>query len=123
MLVRADLNVPLDDGVIADDTRVRASLPSVRRLLEGGARVELVSHLGRPKGARRPELSLRPVAPRLAELLGTGVSFCDECVGEKPARAIDELGAGQVILLENLRYYAGEEQNDADFAQALAKAS
>jgi phosphoglycerate kinase len=118
--VRADLNVPLQNGTVADDTRIRASVPSLRRLLDGGARVAVVSHLGRPKGVRRPELTLRPVAPRLAALLGTGVSFCEECVGETPRAALAELGEGQLILLENLRFHAGETQNDRDFARALA---
>jgi phosphoglycerate kinase len=120
VLVRADLNVPLENGAVADDTRIRASLPTLRRLLEAGARVAVVSHLGRPKGVRRPELTLRPVAPRLAELLDRGVSFCEECVGEAPSAALAELGAGQLILLENLRFHAGETHNDADFARALA---
>ena len=121
VLVRADLNVPLKDGDVADDTRIRASLPTLRRLLEAGARVVLVSHLGRPKGARRPELTLRPVAPRLAALLGTGVSFCESCVGEPARAAVAELEPGQLVLLENLRFHAGEERNDRDFARALAE--
>ena len=121
VLVRADLNVPLRGGVITDDTRVRASIPTLQRLLRAGARVVVVSHLGRPKGKRRPEYSLRPVAPRLAELLGTGVSFCEESIGPVAARAIAELGPGQAILLENLRFHAGEEDNDPDFAKALAE--
>ncbi len=120
VLVRADLNVPLRDDAIDDDTRIRASLPTLNRLLEAGARVIVVSHLGRPKGQRRPELSLRPVAARLAALLDTGVSFCEECVGEPAEAAIRELGEGQLMLLENLRFHAGEERNDADFARALA---
>ncbi len=120
VLVRADLNVPIRDGRVADDTRIRASLPTLRRLLDAGARVIVVSHLGRPKGQRVPGYSLRPLAPRLAELLGTGVSFCVKCVGERPAAAIAELGPGQILLLENLRYHWGEEANDADFARALA---
>jgi phosphoglycerate kinase len=120
VLVRADLNVPLRDGGVADDTRIRASLPTLKKLLAAGARVVVVSHLGRPKGERVPEYSLRPVAPRLAELLGTGVSFCEECVGPKAAAAIDELQAGQLLLLENLRFHAGETKNDPDFSQALA---
>jgi phosphoglycerate kinase len=120
VLVRADLNVPLDEGRISDDTRIRASLPSLRRLIEGGARVIVASHLGRPKGQRRPELSLRPVAPRLAALLGTGVSFCEDCVGDAPAAAIAELGEGQVLLLENLRFHPGETANDPDMARSLA---
>ena len=82
VFVRADLNVPLDGSEVADDTRVSASLPTLQRLLEAGARVIVASHLGRPKGQRVPELSLRPVASRLAQRLGTGVSFCEDCVGE-----------------------------------------
>jgi phosphoglycerate kinase len=120
VFVRADLNVPLRDGEVADASRIRASLPTLERLLDAGARVIVASHLGRPKGQRRPELSLRPVAPQLAELLGTGVSFSEESVGERPAAAIAELGEGQLILLENLRFHAGEEENDPDFARALA---
>ena len=121
VFVRADLNVPLRDGAITDDTRVRASLPTLARLLRAGARVVLASHLGRPKGKRKPELSLRPVAPRLAQLLGTGVSFCEDCIGPVAARAVAELGPGQALLLENLRFHAGEEDNDPDFAKALAE--
>lgn len=120
MLVRSDLNVPLENGAVADDTRIRASLPTLRRLLDAGARIALVSHLGRPKGRVRADLSLRPVAPRLATLLGVGVSFCEESVGEKAAQAVSELSDGQLVLLENLRFHAGEEQNDRDFARALA---
>jgi len=120
VLVRADLNVPLSDGRIADDTRIRASLPTLQRLLEAGARVVVCSHLGRPKGRRVEELTLRPVAPRLAELLSTGVSFFPDCVGDEAARAVAELEDGQAILLENLRFHAGETRNDADFARALA---
>src|SRR5262249_44325279 len=121
VFVRADLNVPLRDGVITDDTRIRASLPTIERLLRARARVVIASHLGRPKGKRKPELALRPVAPRLAELLGTGVSFCEDCIGPVAARAIGELGPGQAILLENLRFHAAEEDDDPDFAKALAE--
>jgi phosphoglycerate kinase len=107
--------------VIRDDARIRASVPTLRRLLDAGARVAGVSHLGRPKNERRPELSLRPVAPRLAELLGTGVRFCEDCVGPAAAAAVEALEPGQIALLENLRFHAGEERNDADFAKALAE--
>jgi phosphoglycerate kinase len=121
VFVRVDLNVPLKNGAITDDTRVRASLPTIQRLLRARARVVLASHLGRPKGKRKPEFSLRPVAPRLAELLGTGVSFCEDCIGPDAARAVAELGPGQLLLLENLRFHAGEEDDDPDFAKALAE--
>jgi phosphoglycerate kinase len=120
VLVRADLNVPMRGGAIADDTRLRASVPTLRRLLEAGARVIVASHLGRPGGQRRAELTLRPVAPRLAQLLGRGVSFCEECVGERALAAASGLGDGRLLLLENLRFHAGEEGNDPDFALALA---
>ncbi len=120
VFVRADLNVPLRDGGVSDDSRLRASLPTLRRLLDAGARVIVASHLGRPKALRVPGLSLRPVAARLAQLLGTGVSFCDECVGARARAAIAQLGDGQLLLLENLRFHAGEERNDPDFARALA---
>ncbi|MCG8592292.1 MAG: phosphoglycerate kinase [Proteobacteria bacterium] len=120
VFVRADLNVPLSGGRIGDDTRIRASLPSLRRLLDAGARVVLASHLGRPKGERRPELSLRPVAERLSQLLERGVSFCDPAVGEAAEAASRDLADGQLLLLENLRFYRGEEKNDPSFAEALA---
>jgi phosphoglycerate kinase len=120
VFVRADLNVPLAEGGIRDDTRIRCSVPTLRRLVAAGARVVLSSHLGRPKGRRLDELSLRPVAPRLAELLGTGVAFCSESVGEEAHAAVSRLAEGQLVLLENLRFHAGETANDPDFAQALA---
>jgi phosphoglycerate kinase len=120
VFVRADLNVPFEAGAISDDSRVRASLPTLRKLLAAGARVLVSSHLGRPKGRRDPAFSLRPLAPRLAGLLGTGVSFCEDCIGERAAAAVGELGDGQLLLLENLRFHPGEEKNDADFASALA---
>jgi phosphoglycerate kinase len=120
VFLRADLNVPLVDGSVGDDTRLRASLPTLRRLLDAGARVAVASHLGRPRGQRRPELTLRPVAPCLAELLGRGVSFCEDCVGERARATLGELRPGELLLLENLRFHAGEEGNDPDFARALA---
>jgi phosphoglycerate kinase len=120
VFVRADLNAPIADGRVSDDTRLRASVPTLRRLLDAGARVAVASHLGRPKGQRVAEMSLRPIAPRLAELLGRGVSFSEQCAGDAARKAVGELGDGQLLLLENLRYHAGEEQNDPDFARALA---
>ena len=120
VFVRADLNVPLADGRIRDDTRIRASIPTLRRLVDAGARVVLASHLGRPKGRVDPSASLRPVAQRLAELLGTSVAFCDDCIGDDTAMAVHELADGSVLLLENLRFHAGETANDPDFADALA---
>jgi len=120
VLVRADLNVPLVEGRIRDDTRIRAFLPTLRRLLANGARAIVVSHLGRPRGERDPALSLRPVAPRLAELIGRGVAFCDECIGPAAEAAVADLADGETLLLENLRFHPGEEQNDPDFARALA---
>ncbi len=120
VFLRADLNVPLNERGVADDTRIRAALPTLRRLLSAGARVVLASHLGRPKGERRPDLSLRPVAARLASLLGRGVSFCEDIVGERAQEAVAELEDGQLLLLDNLRFHPGETKNDPDFARALA---
>lgn len=120
VLVRADLNVPISDGRIGDDTRLRASVPTVRRLLDAGARVILCSHLGRPKGERKPEFSLRPIAAAIPALLGTGLSFCEETVGPRAEEAVRGLGDGQLLLLENLRFHPGETSNDDDFAKALS---
>jgi phosphoglycerate kinase len=120
VLVRADFNVPLADGAIGDDTRVRAAMPTIEGLRARGARVVLCSHLGRPKGVARPELSLRPVCARLSELLGAPVRFATDCVGPVAEQAVSELSAGELLLLENLRFHAGEERNDPHFAAALA---
>jgi phosphoglycerate kinase len=121
VFVRADLNVPMRGGEISDDSRLRASIPTLRRLAAAGARVVVASHLGRPKGKVSVELSLRPLAPALAGLLGAGVSFCRDCIGSRAEAAVRELGPGQFLLLENLRFHAGEEKNDPDFAAALAR--
>jgi len=120
VFVRADLNVPIQGGVVGDDSRIRASLPTLRRLLEAGARVVLASHLGRPKGKPRPELSLRPVAGRLSELLGRPVAFAPDCVGPAAEEAASRLRDGELLLLENLRFHPEEEKNDPAFAEALA---
>ena len=120
VFLRADLNVPFREGRVSDDSRIRASLPTLRRLLAAGARVAVGSHLGRPKGRALPELSLRPVAVRLCELLGSGVAFSADCVGPAAEQAVAELSDGDALLLENLRFHPGEERNDPDFARALA---
>jgi len=120
VFVRADLNVPMQGGRVGDDTRIRAALGTLRRLLVAGARVVLASHLGRPKGQRKAELSLRPVAERLAELLGRPVAFCEECVGPQAEAAVAKLRDGELLLLENLRFHPEEEKNDPAFAKRLA---
>jgi phosphoglycerate kinase len=121
VLVRVDFNVPLRDGRVADATRIVRSLPTIEELARRGARVVLISHLGRPKGARVPELSLAPLRAALAERLpGRRVVFAGDCVGPEAEAALADLGAGEVALLENLRFHPGEEANDGDFAAALA---
>ena len=120
VLVRSDLNVPLEAGRISDDSRLRASLGTINRLRAAGARVIVCSHLGRPKGARVDALSLRPVADALAALLGCPVAFATDCIGDAALRAVDTLSDGDVLLLENLRFHRGETDNDVDFARGLA---
>jgi 3-phosphoglycerate kinase len=123
VLLRADYNVPLTtDGSIDDDFRIRASLPTIKKLLADGCKVVVISHLGRPDG-RDPKLSLEPIAQRLAEHLGESVRFVDQTIGDKVAMAIKRAPKRSVIVLENLRFYAQEEANDADFAATLAKNS
>jgi phosphoglycerate kinase len=119
VLVRVDFNVPLDQGTITDDTRIRAALPTIEELRRRGARLVLVSHLGRPKD-REPELSLRPAADRLAELTGARVSLAPAVVGDDVRISADELGDGEILVLENVRYEPGETKNDAALAGELA---
>jgi phosphoglycerate kinase len=130
VLVRVDFNVPLDRAAsppgekgtrrITDDSRIRATLPTLRHLIERGARIVLASHLGRPDGQPRPEYSLEPVGAHLAELLGIEVMLTDEPVGDGARKVVSDLRDGQVAMLENLRFHPGEEANDGAFARQLA---
>jgi len=122
VLVRVDFNVPMDEnGNITDDTRIRASLPTIQYLIENESKVILASHLGRPKGKVNMKYSLGPVARRLSELLNKDVIMAKDCVGPEVEEAVSKLRPGDVLLLENVRFYAGEEKNDPDFAKELAK--
>ncbi len=120
VLVRADLNVPIENGEVADATRIERVLPTINALRENGAIVIVLSHLGRPKGQRSPETSLRPVAVKLQELIGKPVHFFDDCIGPEVREALQSLSEGDVAVLENLRYHKGETANDIDFAKELA---
>ncbi len=124
VLVRVDYNVPLDDkGRIRDDLRIRASLPTLQYLLDRGCKVVLISHLGRPDGKRNERYSMRPVAKRLATLLNRDVRLSDDCMGDRAYQTVKTAPKNSVILLENVRFYPGEEQDDEEFARKLAKAS
>ena len=120
VLVRCDFNVPLDNGVITNDKRIVASLPTIKYLLDGGAKVILCSHLGRPKGEFVPEFSLKPVAARLAELLGVKVSMAEDVVGESAQKLVAEVKEGEIVLLENVRYEKGETKNDPELSKKFA---
>jgi len=120
VLVRVDLNVPMDGGKVTDSTRIERVLPTIRELSDKGAKVILLAHFGRPKGERVADMSLAPVAPAVAALLGKPVVFADDCIGQAAGDAVAELADGEVLLLENTRFHAGEEKNAPDFASALA---
>lgn len=122
VLVRVDFNVPLDEkGEVANDKRIVASLPTIKKIMADGGKAILMSHLGRPKGKRVPEMSLAPVAKRLEQLLGQPVKFVTDCIGPEVEKAVSELESGQCLLLENLRYYKEETDNDPEFAKKFAK--
>jgi len=120
VLMRVDFNVPLEGGKVGDDKRIRAAIPTIKYITEKAGKLILMSHLGRPKGERKPEMSLRPCVPILSDLLGKSVSFVDDCIGDDAEAAVEKLGDGEVLLLENLRYYKEETENDNDFAKKLA---
>jgi phosphoglycerate kinase len=120
VLVRVDFNVPMKDGVVTDDTRLRSAMPTIDHLVDAGAKVILLAHFGRPKGQRVPEMSLEPVCQSLADLVSTPVEFVADCIGDDAASAIADMADGDVLLLENTRFHAGEQKNDAGFADALA---
>ena len=112
VLVRCDLNVPLSKGVITDDTRIRGSIPTIKYLLDRGAKVLLTSHLGRPKGGFEEKFTLAPIAPRLSQLLGKPVPLVSDCIGMAVAKHVQSMKNGDVALLENVRFYPEEEKND-----------
>jgi phosphoglycerate kinase len=121
ILMRVDFNVPLEDGKVANDKRIRAALPTIKYIVEKGGKLILMSHLGRPKGSRVSEMSLKPCVAVLSRLLGNDVAFVDDCIGEAVETAANGLNDGDVLLLENLRYYKEETDNDLGFAGKLAK--
>ena len=122
-LVRVDYNVPFQEGTstISDDTRIKASIPTLKHLINKGCSLVLCSHLGRPKGKRYPGLSLKPIATRLGEILEQKIQFVEDCVSEEAAATASKLGKGEILLLENLRFHRGEEENNLAFAEQLSK--
>lgn len=122
VLVRVDFNVPLDENQnITDDRRITAALPTINKIIKEGGKAILMSHLGRPKGQRKEEFSLKPVAVRLGELVDADVKFADDCIGEQVKAIVDKMNNGEVLLLENLRFHSEEEKNNPDFAKQLAE--
>jgi phosphoglycerate kinase len=121
LLMRVDFNVPLEDGKVSNDKRIKAAFPTIKYIVERGGKLILMSHLGRPRGARVPEMSLKPCIPALCQLLGKDVAFVDDCIGDSVEDAVKVLNDGDVLLLENLRYYKEETDNDPEFAKKLAQ--
>jgi len=122
VLVRVDFNVPLDKNLnITNDIRIVESLPTIKKIIDSGGKVVLMSHLGRPKGERKPEFSLKPVAKKLSELLGKEVKLAPDCIGSETEKVVNDMKTGDVVLLENLRFHKEEEKNDAGFAKNLAR--
>ncbi len=120
LFVRVDFNVPIEEGSVSDDTRIRGALPTIKLAMEKGAKIILASHLGRPKGEPEERFSLRPVATRLSELLETDVRFSEDCIGSDAEAHIAALNDGEIVLLENLRFHSGEKENSPDFSKQLA---
>jgi len=120
VVMRVDFNVPLKDGVIGDDNRIRQALPSINHVIEAGAKLVLLSHLGRPKGEPKPEFSLKPVAKHLESLVSCKVWFGEDCIGAKAEQAVKNASDGEIVLLENVRFHPQETKNDPDFSKALA---
>ena len=120
VLMRVDFNVPFKNGVVTDDSRIRAHIPTLKRLLDAGAKVALASHFGRPKGKVDPAFSLSQIVPDVEKAYSLKVKFIDDCVGDKVKAALDELKSGEIILLENTRFYAEEQKNDPEFAKKMA---
>jgi len=120
VVMRVDFNVPLKDGVIGDDNRIQQALPSIKHVIDAGAKLVLLSHLGRPKGEPKPEFSLKPVAEHLGSLVSCKVWFGEDCIGEKAEEAVKKASEGEIVLLENVRFHPQETKNDPDFSKALA---